>query len=66
MAVAPTSKPEVPRIADMFSLGGATGPLIGLVLLCLFLPLRRTRSCPSATSSTCSTRSRCSASWRSA
>jgi len=33
----PTSKPERPRIADMFSLGGATGPLIGLLLLCAFL-----------------------------
>lgn len=37
MTAAPASTPEKTRISDIFSLSGATGPLIGLVLLCLFL-----------------------------
>lgn len=40
MTVTSTSKPERrPRVAEMLPLGGATGPLIGLLLLCAFLSI---------------------------
>jgi len=35
----PTDRAQNPGLADMFSLRGATGPLIGLLLLCLFLTI---------------------------
>lgn len=31
--------PNIPRIRELFSLSGVTGPLIGLLLLCLFLAI---------------------------
>ena len=37
MTATSPSTPKKRRLSDMISLGGATGPLIGLVLLCLFL-----------------------------
>lgn len=37
MTTTPAPAPEKSRISDMFSLSGATGPLIGLILLCVFL-----------------------------
>lgn len=37
MTMAQTQKQEKPRIQEMVSLSGVTGPLIGLLLLCAFL-----------------------------
>lgn len=37
MTMTHSTTAERPRLADLFSLSGATGPLIGLVLLCIFL-----------------------------
>lgn len=39
MTTAPAPTPEKSRLSEMFSLSGATGPLIGLSLLCVFLAL---------------------------
>lgn len=39
MTATPSVTPEKRRISEFFALGGATGPLIGLLLLCLFLSL---------------------------
>lgn len=39
MTLSPENMPSKPRLSELFSRGGATGPLIGLILLCIFLSL---------------------------
>lgn len=40
MTIAPAPTPEKSRITEIFSLSRATGPLIGLLLLCVFLSIK--------------------------